>query len=143
MNKTFEQFVDPVLLYDLTDLPLNAPKYGLVENTDLVVTRYQENQVSVLYGRCLHRGALLADGHIDGHNLICGVHNWDYRVDTGVSEYNNAEVLHKFPEAIENGKVYIDRVDIIAYEELHPQPFDRNAYQGLYADTHPESTEPY
>ena len=31
-----------------------------------------------------HRGALLADGYVDGRNLICGVHGWDYRYDTGV-----------------------------------------------------------
>ena len=45
-----------------------------------------EDQASVLYGRCLHRGALLSDGHIDGGNLICGVHNWDYRYKTGVND---------------------------------------------------------
>lgn len=33
----------------------------------------------------------MADGFIDGPNLICGVHNWDYRYDTGISEYNNDE----------------------------------------------------
>jgi len=65
-----------------------TPAYALVAGVDLVVIRYDDN-VSVLYGRCLHRGALLADGHIDGHNLICGLHNWDYRYDTGVSEYAN------------------------------------------------------
>jgi len=68
------------------DLPDRTSKGALVENADLVIVRYGDD-VSVFYGRCLHRGALLADGHIDGRNLICGVHNWDYRVDTGISEY--------------------------------------------------------
>ena len=72
-----------------------VPTYALAADTDLVVVRYG-NQVSVLYGRCLHRGALMADGRVDGDNLICGVHNWDYRIDTGVSAYNNAEALHRF-----------------------------------------------
>jgi hypothetical protein len=30
--------------------------------------------------------ALLAD--VDGDNLICGVHGWDYRLDTGISEFS-------------------------------------------------------
>ena len=47
----------------------------------------------MLYGRCQHRGALMADGFVSGNNLICGVHGWDFRVDTGISEYNNAEKL--------------------------------------------------
>lgn len=71
-----------------SELSDRQPAYALVADVDLVVIRY-DNKVSVLYGRCVHRGALLADGHIDGPNLICGVHGWDYRYDTGVSEYNN------------------------------------------------------
>jgi hypothetical protein len=54
------------------------------------------SELNVLYGRCLHRGALMSDGFVDGQNLICGVHDWDYRLDTGVSEYDNDEALHKF-----------------------------------------------
>ena len=83
-----------------SELEDRKPSYALVGNVDLVVIRY-DDKVSVLYGRCLHRGALLADGHIRGESLICGVHNWDYRYDTGVSEYSNEEVLHKFTSWID------------------------------------------
>jgi nitrite reductase/ring-hydroxylating ferredoxin subunit len=64
------------------DLSPLTPTHALVANVDLVIVRWEEN-VSVLYGRCHHRGALLADGFIDGENLICGVHFWDYRFKTG------------------------------------------------------------
>ena len=134
--------IDPLLLFALDELPNREPKHALVENTDLVVVRY-EQEVSVLYGRCLHRGALMADGHVDGENIICGVHDWDYRIDTGVSEYNDKEVLYKFKSEIKDGNVYVDRADVIAYEEIHPQPFDRDAYLGAYADTHPVAAELY
>ena len=129
-------------LFSLDELQDRTPTHAIVNGLDLVVIRYNDN-ASVLYGRCLHRGALLADGHIDGDNLICGVHNWDYRYDTGVSEYNNSEVLYKFTSMIENGKLFIDEVEINDYLTEHPQPFDREEYLGAYADTHPESTEPY
>ena len=76
------------------------PAYALVSNVDLVVIRF-DDRVAVMYGRCHHRGALLADGHIDGQNLICGVHGWDYRYDTGVSEYNNDEALHRFAAVVD------------------------------------------
>jgi nitrite reductase/ring-hydroxylating ferredoxin subunit len=79
----------PVAVARWSELPDREPVHTLVGEVDLVVTRFGE-RVSVLYGRCLHRGALMADGHVDGDNLICGVHHWDYRLDTGVSEYNNA-----------------------------------------------------
>jgi glutamate synthase domain-containing protein 2 len=120
-----------------------APAYALVANVDLVVIRYGE-EVSVLYGRCHHRGALLADGHIDERdNLICGLHNWDYRIDTGISEYNNAEILPKFNAWHENGSVFVDGDEIAAWEKQNPQPFKREQYLGLYADTHGDPAEPH
>ena len=113
------------------------PAYALALNTDLVVIRYG-SEVSVLYGRCLHRGALMADGHIDGDNLICGVHGWDYRFDTGVSSYANSEVLHKFDATIDSAAdaVYVREADVRAFEKVHPQPYDRSEYLGLYQDVH-------
>ncbi|MFQ5633175.1 MAG: glutamate synthase-related protein, partial [bacterium] len=128
-------------IYDWDKLEDRTPTYALVRNTDLVIVRY-DNNASVLFGRCLHRGALLADGYIDGHNLICGVHYWDYRLDTGVSEYNNDEVLHKFTAVVENGKVWIDDAEIEAFEEKSPQAIDREEYLGAYIATQPAPEEP-
>lgn len=140
---SYSELTDPIQIFNFETLEDRKPQHALVENTDLVVTRFDDD-FSVLYGRCLHRGAMLADGFIDDHdNLICGVHHWDYRVDTGVSEYNNEEQLYKFKAALHNGHIYVDKADVIAFEELHPQPFRRDEYLGAYADTHPEDTEPY
>ena len=108
-----------IAIYDWNKLEDRKPAYALVSKTDLVIIRY-ENQVSVLFGRCLHRGALLADGDIEGENLICGVHFWDYRYDTGISEYNNEEVLHKFTSVVENGKVWIDEREVEEFEQTDP-----------------------
>jgi glutamate synthase domain-containing protein 2 len=126
-----------------SELEDRQPAYALVANVDLVVVRYDDH-VSVLYGRCLHRGALLADGHVRGDDLICGVHNWDYRYDTGVSTYNNKEVLHKFNAWIDtdDDAVYIDENEVAAWHEEFPQPYQRDEYLGLYADVHGTSEEP-
>ena len=77
-----------VKIADWQSLPNRMPTAALVEGVDLVIIRMEES-VSVLYGRCQHRGALMADGYVDGENIICGVHGWDYRVETGVSSYEN------------------------------------------------------
>ncbi len=131
-----------VKICSFKDLIEKEPLGKQINGLDLVIIRYGD-QVSVLYGRCLHRGALMADGHIEGENLICGVHGWDYRYDTGVSEYNNSEVLNKFYSVIRDGVVYVDEDEINTYLIEHPQPFNRDQYLGQYADTHPESTEPF
>ena len=129
---------------DWTTLPVQTPTYALVANVDLVLIRWPgADDVSVLYGRCLHRGALLADGHVDGDNLICGVHHWDYRYKTGISAYNNREQLPRFASWIEDGGVWVDADEIQAWERAHPQPYRRDDYQGLYADTHGGDEEPH
>ncbi|MBT3808547.1 MAG: Rieske 2Fe-2S domain-containing protein [Rhodospirillaceae bacterium] len=124
------------------DLPDRQPAYALVGGVDLVVVRYDEN-VSVLYGRCLHRGALLADGSIQGEDLICGLHGWDFRYDTGISAYANSERLEKFSAWIEDGEVLVDADEIAAWEADNPQPYDRDNYQGLYQDPHGAPEEPF
>ena len=125
------------------DLPDRDPKYALVGEVDLVVVRFDDD-VSVFYGRCLHRGALMSDGFVRGRNLICGVHDWDYRLDTGVSEYANDEKLPKFQSWVEDGAVLVDEDEILAWGQDNPQPFNRNAYLGLYADTsHGTEEEPH
>ncbi|MDT8402295.1 MAG: glutamate synthase-related protein [Bacteroidales bacterium] len=126
----------------LNDLQEKEPSHYVAKELDLVVIKYGR-EVSVLYGRCLHRGALLADGHIEGENLICGLHGWDYRYDTGVSEYNNEEALHKFNSLIERDELFVDEEEIDKFLVENPQPFRRKEYHGVYADTHPEVTEPF
>ena len=134
-----EKAIKIASLQELTD---RQPAHKQIKGLDLVIIRYDDN-VSVLYGRCLHRGALMADGTISGHNIICGVHGWDYRYDTGVSEYNNSEALHKFTSTIKGEDILIDEREVDDFLEVHPQPFNRDEYLGQYADTHPEDTEPY
>jgi nitrite reductase/ring-hydroxylating ferredoxin subunit len=119
-----------------------TPTHAFVAGADLVIVRY-DDQASVMYGRCMHRGALLADGHIFGHNLVCGVHNWDYRYDTGVSEYHNDQFIQRFNSWVEEDGLWVDADEIAEFVRTHPQPFDRDAYQGVYQDPHGTPDEPY
>jgi len=130
----------PVAVWN--ELADRVPAHALIANVDLVIVRY-DDAVSVLYGRCAHRGALMSDGHIDGDNLICGLHGWDYRVDTGISEYNNSELLPKFNAWVEEGRVLVDEDEIEAWSLKHPQPYERNAYQGTFQDPTGTSDEPH
>lgn len=125
------------------ELEDRKPTHALVANVDLVIVR-KDDDVGVYYGRCLHRGALMSDGFVDDNdNLICGLHNWDYRLDTGVSSYANEEALEKFGSWIENDEVLVDEHEIASWHDTNPQPFDREAYLGQFADTsHGTAEEP-
>ena len=133
---------NPLGILAWEDLPDRTLQHHLVGAIDLVVLRIG-NDPSVLYGRCAHRGALLADGSLQGDNVVCGLHGWDYRVDTGISAYDDSQKVHRFAAWVEDGVLYVDGDEIAAYEQRHPQPFDRSAYQGAYADPHGAAEEPY
>ncbi len=134
--------MNPLRIAEWSELAERVPAGVLVGNTDLVIVRLGDH-VSVLFGRCLHRGALLADGSIVGDDLVCGLHGWDYRVDTGVSAYNTSEVLEKFTAWVEDDGVFVDADEVASYELVNPQPWDRDAYQGAYQDPHGTRAEPH
>lgn len=125
-----------------SEVPDRTPIGAMVDGIDLVIIRDGDGH-SVLYGRCLHRGALLADGHVDGGNLLCGLHGWDYCIATGVSAYNNAEVLEKFTSWIEGDGLFVDAAEVERFKMRHPQPYDPDVYQGYYRDPHMVPEEPF
>ena len=124
-----------------SQVPDRTPIHALVAGVDLVAVR-SDDEVSVLYGRCQHRGALMADGSVVGDDLVCGLHGWDYRFRTGVSAYNSTESLHRFTAWVEDDQLMVDEDEIAAWRLDNPQPYDRSAYQGEFQDHHggPEET---
>lgn len=134
--------MNKVSIAKLDELKNKKPAHALVGEVDLVIVPI-DDEITVFYGRCLHRGALMSDGFIRGKNLICGLHYWDYRVDSGVSEYANDEALPKFNSWVEGGEVLVDADEIAEWALANPQPFNRDAYLGVYADTsHGTAEEP-
>jgi glutamate synthase domain-containing protein 2/nitrite reductase/ring-hydroxylating ferredoxin subunit len=132
----------PAKVATWSEVPERTPVGASVDGIDLVVIRRGDDH-SVLYGRCMHRGALLADGTVEGDNLLCGLHGWDYRIDTGVSAYNNDESLTKFTSWLEGDDLCVDVNEIAAFKMRHPQPFDPDVYQGYYKDPHMVPEEPF
>ncbi len=134
--------MEPLAIARWSELEDRTPVGALVSNVDLVIVRY-DDQHSVLYGRCHHRGAMLADGRVSDGNLYCGVHGWDYCFRTGISSYDNDERLHRFTSWVEGDQVMVDEDEVLAWEAEHPQPYDRDAYQGAYQDPHGTPDEPF
>jgi len=134
--------VAPVRIATWSEVGDRTPVGAQVDGVDLVIIRRGDDH-SVLYGRFLHRGALLSDGSVDGDNLLCGLHGWDYRVDTGVSAYDNAQSLTKFTSWLDGDAVMVDRGEVMRFLLHNPQPFDPDVYQGIYHDPHAIPEEPF
>jgi nitrite reductase/ring-hydroxylating ferredoxin subunit len=108
-------------LVALDDLADRTPSVVSVDGVDLMVIRDGE-QAFVLYGRCLHKGAPLANGTVVGRKIICAWHGWGYRYDSGQSD-SSCPALARFDSWIEDGQVCVDRDQVRAWYAANPQPY--------------------
>ena len=100
-----------------------------VNERDLAIYKYQGNFYA-LDNTCLHRGGQLGDGHMEGPNVICPLHGWDYDVKTGVSRYEPKEKVAVYSVKVEGDAVFVDA------DEVPPKPRFENEYLGLWARRH-------
>jgi methylamine---glutamate N-methyltransferase subunit C len=136
--------VNKTSLTRFEQLKPEIPQHFLVANVDLVVIRWPDaEKVSVLYGRCRHRGALMADGAVGGDRLTCKLHGSTYRYRTGKNvHYPGADLKH-FSSWIENGVVWVDADEIAEWEKSNPQKYQRDTYQGQFVDHKGSEDEPH
>jgi glutamate synthase domain-containing protein 2/nitrite reductase/ring-hydroxylating ferredoxin subunit len=127
----------------LDELEENVPWPASIDGVDVVLIR-RDGDVHVFEGRCLHRGALLADGTVEGSDLVCGLHGWRFRLDTGVAAFNPAKRLHKFTSTLIDGAVHVLAEDLAQFRVTHPASSPEDVYERLFSDPHQNSAkEPY
>lgn len=120
-----------VKLAALSALPDRKPVAARAAGMDLVVVRMTDS-VHVLYGRCPHRGAPMAEGCLDGDDLVCRAHGWDFRVQTGVSAQIDGEQLARFTAVVDptNDTVSVDEDELVAWQRDHPLAFEHHEFLG-------------
>jgi nitrite reductase/ring-hydroxylating ferredoxin subunit len=57
---------------------------------------------------CLHAGADLSEGIVDGAELVCALHGWSYRVDTGIHVQSPMNCLTVFRVRVAAGRIQVD-----------------------------------
>ena len=98
-----------------------------VNGTELVVV-HANNSVTVFGGECLHEGALMADGFIEGKFLFCAKHLWRYNIESGELDKEPGVGLKKFTVWQEGGELFIDLNEVEEMAELEDE-FDSDFYQ--------------
>jgi nitrite reductase (NADH) small subunit len=59
-------------------------------------------------GICPHAGGPLGQGNMEGNNLICPWHAWEYDCRTGVNDFDESVRLTKFPVQANGDDILID-----------------------------------
>jgi len=80
-----------VPLLRVSDLPIGRVRHVKVGKTDLAVAHAEEGFFA-LSNVCLHAFGPLAEGVLDGHELVCPWHGWRYDIRDGSTDHPNADV---------------------------------------------------
>ena len=119
-------FVEVLKTNELED---NKGTTVFVNERDIALYKY-EGDFYALDNTCVHRGGQLGDGRMDGPNVICPLHSWDYDVRTGVSRYDANEKVTVYPVQVEDGRVLIDA------DAVPPKPRFKSEYLGNWTRRH-------
>lgn len=95
-----------VRLASLSQLQAEGP-YALSANElDVVLVRTPAG-LRAFEGRCPHRGALLAEGELEGDWLVCRNHGWRFSTESGKRE-GGPQCLASFPVIERDGTIFVD-----------------------------------
>ena len=110
----------------------DARRRPMVDGIDLVIIR-RGDEHSVLYGRCLHRGALLADGTRRRATTCCAACTAGTTASTPASAPTTTPRRWRSSPAGSTATTCSStRDEVAAFLMRHPQPFDPDVYQGYY-----------
>ncbi len=56
---------------------------------------------------CLHMGGPVGEGYVEGNMVTCPWHGWQYKVETGETEFEPDQKLQTFEVKVEGEKVKI------------------------------------
>lgn len=85
---------------------------GSVLNAEIGGRRYAICNVNgtfhALDGVCPHRGGPLGEGAINGENVVCPWHAWEFNCSSGENDYNPSICLARFSLEVRGQDVFID-----------------------------------
>ena len=64
--------------------------------------------VRALSDKCPHMGASLAEGYLDGNQVICPWHGWVFDLDSGTSLFDANAHIPIYRVVVEDGQVYFE-----------------------------------
>lgn len=66
------------------------------------------DEVHALWGICPHQGGPLGHGAINGENIACPWHGWEFNCLTGRNDFDPDSRVQTYPVKIEGGDILVD-----------------------------------
>ena len=67
-----------------------------------------EGTLRCVEGICPHAGGPLGQGSLNGNQIVCPWHEWEFDTVTGVNDYDEDLILKTYPVVVQDGAVLID-----------------------------------
>ncbi|HET9254397.1 MAG TPA: Rieske 2Fe-2S domain-containing protein [Pseudonocardiaceae bacterium] len=87
-------------------IPLGEGRAFAVGDELVAVFRLRDGALRAVSGRCPHRGGPLADGLIDGQQVICPLHNHAFRLIDGHCTTGEAPI-RAYQVTVDNGELVL------------------------------------
>lgn len=89
----------------VADMPAGSIRHIKIGKVDIALARVGDDFYA-LSNVCRHAFAPLADGVLEGHEVMCPWHGWRYDVRTGTTDHPNADVK-TYPVKVIDGLVFV------------------------------------
>jgi nitrite reductase/ring-hydroxylating ferredoxin subunit len=73
-----------------------------------VIVTIVEDALVAVPGVCPHEDVALADGHLDGTQLVCPGHGWGFDVITGACRAAPGLELRRYPITLVGDEIWVD-----------------------------------
>jgi glutamate synthase domain-containing protein 2/nitrite reductase/ring-hydroxylating ferredoxin subunit len=125
-----------VTVLDAADLPPERPITVRVNERDLALVRCTRGDVPhIVDNRCPHRGGQLGDGSVQGENIVCPLHGYDYDLHSGISRFDTSERIAVYPVRVHRGEIQVDADEVpelpVAHDEGYLERWARPTDTGI------------
>lgn len=73
-----------------------------------VIVTSVDNELFAMPGVCPHEDVALADGYLDGHEVMCSAHAYTFDLRTGKCRHDRTLQLRRYPITIVDGDLFVD-----------------------------------
>lgn len=101
-----------VKVAETKDVPVGECRGILVEGRDVGLFNVG-GDIFAMDNICPHRGAPLADGRLEGSEIVCPWHGWTFDVKSGSLAMDPNTQQKKYPVDIRGGDVFIE-MEVVA-----------------------------